>query len=57
MIPPAYVAWLAGTTAPFVVPARQATSRYKAFLGSSNVYKFGLKLLQSSENTRKKKKD
>jgi hypothetical protein len=38
-IPPAYVAWRAGTSNEVVVPALQAGNR---FLGSKKVYKFGL---------------
>jgi hypothetical protein len=48
LIPPAYVAWRTGTTALFVVSARQGIDSLESipamnrFLGSLNVYKFEL---------------
>ncbi len=39
-IPPAYVAWWAGTTNRVIVPAESIA--WNRFLGSLNVYEFGL---------------
>ncbi len=41
-VPPAYVAWRAGTITPFAVPALIDKGWRNRFLGSFNVYKFGL---------------